>query len=344
MSDRNSFGIPETGQLLRLARSMAGFSSARAAAIHYGWSEPTMRAHESGTRRISPKDAEKYAAVFRVPVNAFRDAYEARAEIERVRLESGVSARGDGSPEKQGATSVGARLKLARKIRGFASAFDFSVAFGFVLPTLSSHEAGINTVSERMAEAYSEALGVSSAWLLRGELPSQLGYEVDNLMNSAGLGTDLDTERLARVAEPAPSPNYGKVAELINAAKGKPAAGNSTEDEIFEVQPSSIGQNVDSTRRLRSWKLPKGLVQSLFGASVADTVILALEHPVDGLERGDRVFVDTSRRDATTGGEFAYNEADGWVVFRRNLSPREASSSSHLLIGKVVARIVRLQG
>lgn len=69
---------------------------------------------------------------------------------------------------------MGARLKLARKVRGFVSSYDFGSTFGFVPSTLASHEAGNNPVNERMMQAYAEALTLSSSWLARGDFPSGL--------------------------------------------------------------------------------------------------------------------------------------------------------------------------
>lgn len=53
------------GERLAKAREAAGFRSARAAALEYGWPESTYRAHENGTRTIGRDDADRYAARFR---------------------------------------------------------------------------------------------------------------------------------------------------------------------------------------------------------------------------------------------------------------------------------------
>lgn len=52
---------------MKWARQKAGFRSARAAALESEWKESTYRAHESGNRKLSEKDARKYARRFRVP-------------------------------------------------------------------------------------------------------------------------------------------------------------------------------------------------------------------------------------------------------------------------------------
>jgi hypothetical protein len=337
MSRARNFGIQEAGQLLRLVRSLAGFPSAKAAAINYGWSEPSLRAHESGTRRIGPQDAEKYASAFDVSAAAFRSGDAAMVEIERLRSSPPHFEAETAAEKSSGRT--GARLKLARKVRGFASAFDLSAAYGFVLPTLASHEAGNNPIKERMAEAYAEALGVSASWLTRGELPSGLGEEADRQIGAASSLAEIDSAYLARIADPAPSSNRDKVNLLLGAAKARRAPGSSDEDEIYEVEAATIVQTVASARRLRTWKLPKGLVQTLFNAAAADTVILAIEQPIEGMAQGDRVFIDTSRRDPKADGEFVFYSADGRVFLGRNSGP--SASSGNVLIGCVVARLMK---
>lgn len=331
-----NFGIREAGQLLRLARVLAGFSSAKAAAIHFGWSEPLMRAHESATRRIGLKDAEKYASAFGVSGDAFRSGDAATTEMERLRESSPFAVK-----ETRPGTSppaVGSRLKLCRKVRGFISSYDLSAAYGFVPSTLASHEAGNNPVSERMMEAYAEALMVSKSWLARGDFPSGLGDGADQLIGSAKSLAEIDPAYLARIAEGAPSPDFDKVKELLSASKVRRAPGSSEEDEIYEVEPASIVRNIGAARRLRTWKLPNGLLQTLFNAMPSETIILALDRPIGGMTQGDRVFVDASRRDGIGGGEFAFCDADG-RVFLAKFSDRSAMSG--VLIGRVVGRLLR---
>jgi phage repressor protein C with HTH and peptisase S24 domain len=53
------------GERLAAARLQAGFRSARAAALEFGWAESTYRSHEAGTRTIGYDDAQRYVARFR---------------------------------------------------------------------------------------------------------------------------------------------------------------------------------------------------------------------------------------------------------------------------------------
>lgn len=56
------------GRLERLkqAREHAGFKSARAAALHFGWKESTYRAHENNGRTVSRPDINRYAEAYGV--------------------------------------------------------------------------------------------------------------------------------------------------------------------------------------------------------------------------------------------------------------------------------------
>lgn len=54
----------EQGERLAAIRDLAGYRSARAAALDNGWPESTYRAHESGTRTIGHDDATRYARRF----------------------------------------------------------------------------------------------------------------------------------------------------------------------------------------------------------------------------------------------------------------------------------------
>lgn len=57
----------EQGERLGEARVLAGYRSAREAALAHEWPESTYRAHENGTRTIGLDDATRYARAFRRP-------------------------------------------------------------------------------------------------------------------------------------------------------------------------------------------------------------------------------------------------------------------------------------
>jgi len=56
----------EPHERLRAARERAGYKDAAEAARRFGWTEPTYRSHENGSRNFTRKGAERYARAFRV--------------------------------------------------------------------------------------------------------------------------------------------------------------------------------------------------------------------------------------------------------------------------------------
>lgn len=56
----------EAHERLRMARERAGYEDAAAAARRFGWSEPTYRSHENGSRNFTKRGAVTYGRAFRV--------------------------------------------------------------------------------------------------------------------------------------------------------------------------------------------------------------------------------------------------------------------------------------
>ena len=61
------------------------------------------------------------------------------------------------------------RLKQARLKRGYTTAREAAIAFGWNINTYSSHENGNRPLSRQAAERYARPIGVSAGWLLYGE-------------------------------------------------------------------------------------------------------------------------------------------------------------------------------
>lgn len=59
--------MPDSNARLRIARKRAGFTSARQAAIRYGWNLSTYASHENGQTPVPPEAAKRYAQKFKVP-------------------------------------------------------------------------------------------------------------------------------------------------------------------------------------------------------------------------------------------------------------------------------------
>jgi transcriptional regulator with XRE-family HTH domain len=58
--------MTDTNARLRQARENAGFSSARSAALRFGWIPSTYASHENGQTPVPAKEAPKYARAFKV--------------------------------------------------------------------------------------------------------------------------------------------------------------------------------------------------------------------------------------------------------------------------------------
>ena len=332
------FGSPGAAAALKAARIRAGFSSAAAAALAHGWSENTMRGHESGTRRISPADANKYAVAFGVEAGQLqheganvRERTQQLAELEQSKIVAAHRAR-----EQKG--EVAARLRFARTVRGFPTLSAASHYLGLNRATAGMHENGINAISERMGEAYSFAYGIEISWLLRGLFPSGLGSEVDRKIAHVG-----DNERLLSLAvecqalvEKSSVASADSIQQQFESALAKPSTVRDVGDEMHEADqhgnfPSDRGEG-------RSWILPSGLMSKLIGSTPAEVAVIAIDRPQAGWVVGDRVFVDTTKRDVTAGGYFSFSSDYGIRIehFAPG-GPIASPVSSDALLGKVVA-------
>ena len=60
------------------------------------------------------------------------------------------------------------RLRYARQMRDYASAAEFAESFGFIEPTVRSHENGTRKFDEEGAKRYAKALDVPWTWLMVG--------------------------------------------------------------------------------------------------------------------------------------------------------------------------------
>lgn len=343
------FGDPRLGKLLAAARKRAGFSSAAAAALAYGWPEASLRAHERGGRKIGASDAEKYEAAFGLPAGSLQDRHLAGyqlGELTRAQL-----SRLKDSPIEDNSSSneqVGLRLKIARKLRGFETVAAAAKEFGFAHPTLAAHEAGTNRVSELMALAYASAYGISSLWLLKGIQPSGLGARVDQRLAVQPSLETISFREVRSLAERETPPDYFEVRKLVEEAIHKQRVSASDADDIPEANPDQFGPSgpnegaIASTRR---WRLPKGFVSNMLSANPSRVVAVAVDVPNEGLKIGDRVFVDTGRRDVGLGGQFAYSYGKGHLIVRTHPMGQHAIpvEQTGVLIGRVVAVFVRMQ-
>jgi phage repressor protein C with HTH and peptisase S24 domain len=61
-----TFSMNDSNARLRQARERAGFTSARSAALRFGWIPSTYASHENGQTPVPVKEASKYARTFKV--------------------------------------------------------------------------------------------------------------------------------------------------------------------------------------------------------------------------------------------------------------------------------------
>lgn len=330
------FGSPGIAAALKAARIQAGFGSAAAAALAHGWSENTLRGHESGTRKISTADANKYAAAFKIEAGLLLHD-DARERAQRLaQVEQSKIAAANRADERK--SEVAARLRFARTVRGFPTLTAASQYLGLNRATAGMHENGINTISERMGEAYSFAYGIEIGWLLRGGLPSGLGDDIDRKISLVPNTNELvnlapDCQALVTPMAPVSADQLQLQFEL---ALAKPRSTRDSGDEMYEANshgafPSERGEG-------RAWTLPSGLMSKLIGSTPAEIAVIAIDRPQAGWSVGDRVFVDMTKRDVSAGGYFAFGSTTGLAIKDCRFGPPPAiSSEDEELLGKVVA-------
>lgn len=334
-----TFGSAAIAITLKASRVQAGFRSAAAAALAHGWSENSLRGHESGTRKISRADALKYAEAFNIrPEQLLYENVDKRERAQQLaRLEQvKIAAAGREAKQKK---EVAARLRFARIVRGFPTLSAATQHLGLNRATAGMHENAINSISERLAEAYSTAYGVTVPWLLHGVLPSGLGPHVDQKLGSK----DQDLVELApecqalatKMATVAPD----QLQQQFEIALSRPNRGSA--DEMYETDVGRHDFQSSDREEGRSWVLPSGLMSKLIGSVPAEVSVIAIDRPQARWMVGDRVFIDSSRRDISVGGHFAYDTAQGIVIEHYNPGTSATGvRTDATLLGKVVASFV----
>lgn len=328
---------------LRAARKTAGFRSAASAALHFGFSESTYRAQESGRRRIQPEDAAKYAAAFDIKSDellaphwsSYQRYQEKIRQIDYLKSKTSTAAR----------RQTASRLRFARIARGFDSAKEACKTFSFGTSTYLSHEGGVNRLSDQVADLYCVAFEIRKEWLLNGTLPSGLGERIDARLET----TPADRESglsLRQLANPTPSIDM----DLIDALKENLATSRSSgptsdlkSDVIGEIPFADLRQaegDVTVLSYRRSWALPLGFVSEVLHASKTD-VIIAVADFGRTFGPGDRIFVDTSKTDLRQSGVYLVIH-EGQV---HQLESRKSARAGYHLpadvkaIGKIVGKL-----
>jgi hypothetical protein len=337
---RRTYGDKDAATLLKAARVAAGFRSAAAAAVHFGWSADTLRGHESGTRSISEDDAKKYSASFGMEV---RQLLKPPSHLSRKTAQNLEKLKaGEAQKVKDQRKRVSQRLRLARIVRGFPTLTSAAFYLGASRGTVNNHETGANGISERVAEAYGQAYGIEMGWLLRGTLPSGLGDEIDRALASARAG---DLAVLADTLPTTPLPSSqdtSRIRILFNDATSKTvgarAGGGERLYEVDAAESDQLRQDYPVSSN-RAWELPSGLLSKLIGSNAADVVVLAIPRDNPNWKLGDRLFVDRSKRDVSLGGLFAYlMEGQRELEIVKHVRGKKTFvHDPEALIGKVVA-------
>ncbi|MDB5670954.1 MAG: family transcriptional regulator, partial [Alphaproteobacteria bacterium] len=315
-------GTTAVSELLRTLRVRAGFESAAAAAIAYGWSGSTLAAHEGGRRRVSPLDAERYGEAFGYSPDVFQKPHQALNALRTISAERRDSTQSQLEPS---ARAMGGRLIVARRVRGFKRRSGACARLGFPRPTLTAHELGINSLVDTQGSDYATAYGIRLDWLLNGTFPSGLGSKVDEFLQNTSSPSDDDLDALAKIA--------GDYTPLHLADLRARVA--------TEVQTGAIREAIPDYRSpkgfsellpLRLWSMPHDYDRKYFGAP--SDYIVALPD-----SRGGRFFVDVSDHDISKEGGFLLVDSASRVLVLEYPSRAGVVTAPTRLIGRVLAQM-----
>lgn len=322
--------ISETAILLKAARQLAGFKSARAAALAFSWPESLYAAHEGGRRRPSPEQMDRYLDAFSVDP----------AELRRAARHGTIGRDRNGADEK---LRRARRLTLARSLAGFATAKAAANTYDFNEQNYYSHESGRHGISEQLAAVYGLAFGVSPRWLQHGE-------------GASGLATNGDREALSSIdafveSEDAPIPeNLIQFASAARRASPEAVAELRSRKRSFTTLPTATTTAGDALEivcegfdegRSNAWGFPAGFLSRVWGLSPSNLRVVALSVPPNGsVNVGDRVLIDADDLSFVDGAEMALRGEGGAIVSGTSMP---AGAAGFEVLGRIVARISRVR-
>lgn len=315
---------------LRTARKLAGFKSARAAALAFAWPESLYAAHESGSRRPSSKQMARYLEAFAVDPNELLRA-------ERYGIRPSVDSQAKRDEKQQRAR----RLTLARILAGFTTAKLAANMYDFNEQNYYAHESGRHGVSEQLAPVYALAFGVSAHWLQNGDGPSGLPTDpsveamVDAFVQSNG---DYIPEQLTQFVSTTRRASPAAVARLR--ARERPSTAlpmaTTTAGGALEIVREGVGEG-----RSKVWGFPAGFLTNTWGLSPASLRVLTLSPDSSSATTSadDRILIDLADVSFVEGAEFVVRSRDGSlkIVTSPPTGPAEIET-----LGRVVARISRV--
>jgi hypothetical protein len=317
---------------LKIARQLAGFKSARAAALAYSWPESAYAAHEAGTRWPSAEQMARYMETFAVDPARLRQAES-----------FGVPPAVAKTQEKRRRAR---RLVLARQLAGFATAKLAANTYDFNEQNYYAHESGRHGISDQLAAVYGLAFAVSPRWLLHGDGPSgittQSGAEMPSALVEAFVASSDaqvadDLMRFASAGRRAAPEAVMALRAKKRRATSLPTA-TSVDGDALEV----VREGVDGNKT-NAWGFPSGFLSRVWGIASANLCVLALAdgHEAGAAGLGDRILIDADDVAPVTGSVMAVRRGDG-AVHLWTCPAGDADPGGSDLLGRVLARISRV--
>lgn len=323
------------GLALKAARLRSGYRSATEVAAALGMSENTVRAHESGKRKISDTHASAYARAFGVDKMEFLQEGRSKKELTLRREVLTLSATdAAGSSEKRGDQS--ARLRFARLMRGYNTLSDAARELDLKRGTAGSHENGYSLLSAETLKAYALAYSIRVDWLESGEGPSGLGHAVDAKIRGTAA---RDLPDLAQHLDVVPSSISNEDRAVARRGLRDAMATFSLGGRLREVGIGANGQ-ICAAEPHQIWTVPQEPLQMLAKLNARNLVVLPLSGRHWDWKAGDRVFIDLGQQDTSKGGLFAYPDPHGVFLVENRSGPsveHNKLSAEDRPIGKVLA-------
>ncbi|MFQ3456461.1 hypothetical protein PMN64_24575 [Bradyrhizobium sp. UFLA01-814] len=249
----------------------------------------------------------------------------------------------EGSQARQNIKEAGRRLRVARRVAGYASAKTAAEVLKLKRSTLSAQEVAQNTLSTEAARLYAIAFGCSADWLLTGTGPSGLPAEADAKLEALlGLHSRLESHvehifaGFRQIPPGAPSaelaiPEYPRT-------RPKREVSFETVPEISAVELFKAKARGRSPTALagREFGFPVGLLSASFGCAPATSAMVILHPDENGT---GHLLIDQ---------QFTENRADRFVLVRNDgrirvlrgdddQMPKPDDRSEWVVVGKVCA-------
>lgn len=300
-----AYGDPEIAARLRKARVIAGFHSARNAALQQGWPPGTYLGHETGTRRIAAEALARYASAFEAPLEWLQTGEAPRtrrhalfARVGYMPIEMLMAEFLNGEREavpEDSAKATARRLTLARIVAGFATASAAVAHFGIRRTTYLSYEGARARISTPMSSIYGQALGVDGAWLRAG-LGSSGSPTLDGLSEEE-IAETLSSGQAPRVAEASTlgDPNTISSLDALEAAR----LGTRSQDPKCAIRLPEW-KDGPAAPRLTDWTIPVDAVAHVPERRRDGLVVVTISSIIGvptRVQSGDRVVVDLGSDD-----------------------------------------------